>query len=281
MCPGDSFADAGTVCRSAAGVCDRDELCTGQSTSCPVDALQPTTVVCRPAAGTCDAPESCTGSATGCPVDTFLPATSTACAPARCSGFAAACLGLTCTDNNGCAPDTRSACVNGTCRTSKFVFLTSTTHASNFGGLPPATAICNALAADAGLTGSYDPWISTAASSPRARFNGAITAFMLRDKTVIAAGTPDLYDGQIIAPINRDERGVLVTTNLSVISGTNPQGTPNSANQALGSCSNWTSNSASAFGAYGAANTFGQGWTVSATPTCASQTAARLYCFEQ
>jgi len=171
--------------------------------------------------------------------------------------------------------------VNGTCRTSKFVFLTSTTHASNFGGLAPATAICNALAADAGLPGTYDPWISTTTSSPRARFNGAITAFILRDKTAIAAGTPDLYDGQILAPINRDERGVQQTTFLSVISGTGPTGVPASTNPGVASCSNWTSNSATALGTYGAANTFGQGWTAAATPACSTQTAARLYCFEQ
>src|SRR5436309_72290 len=46
-----------TLCRSAAGVCDADETCTGTSTACPANAFEPSTTVCRASAGECDPAE--------------------------------------------------------------------------------------------------------------------------------------------------------------------------------------------------------------------------------
>src|SRR5438067_6394136 len=54
-----SFVPAGTVCRSAAGVCDVEETCDGTSADCPPDVKS--TTECRPAAGDCDVAEACDG----------------------------------------------------------------------------------------------------------------------------------------------------------------------------------------------------------------------------
>src|SRR5215467_13139187 len=68
-----SFVPAGTVCRSAAGVCDLYESCDGTTADCPVDVKS--TAVCRSAAGDCDIAESCDGTNVDCPPDGLAPAT--------------------------------------------------------------------------------------------------------------------------------------------------------------------------------------------------------------
>jgi hypothetical protein len=84
------------VCRTAAGVCDVAETCTGTDTACPSDALASSTTVCRPAAGPCDAVDRCTGTTTACPADAKL---TSICRPSagdcdpdeRCDGVADTC----------------------------------------------------------------------------------------------------------------------------------------------------------------------------------------------
>jgi hypothetical protein len=63
------------VCRSAAGVCDLAETCTGSGPACPGDTFKPATTVCRSAAGACDIAEQCTGSSAACPADAVQPDT--------------------------------------------------------------------------------------------------------------------------------------------------------------------------------------------------------------
>jgi hypothetical protein len=46
------------------------------------------------------------------------------------------------------------------------VFVTSTVHDGNLGGLAGADAICNSLASDAGLPGTYKAWLSDGFNSP-------------------------------------------------------------------------------------------------------------------
>ena len=84
---------SGTVCRTPAGACDLEELCTGSSPDCPVDLKS--TAVCRPSTGTCDPGEICDGLDPTCPTDAFLPNASI------------------CDDATSCTnPD---ACLNGSC----------------------------------------------------------------------------------------------------------------------------------------------------------------------
>ncbi|MCC6551862.1 MAG: hypothetical protein IT372_02420 [Polyangiaceae bacterium] len=64
---------SGTVCRAAAGVCDVEELCTGQSADCPADSLTAPGTECRPSAGECDTAEACDGVSASCPEDGHAP----------------------------------------------------------------------------------------------------------------------------------------------------------------------------------------------------------------
>jgi hypothetical protein len=58
-----------TVCRTANGLCDAPEMCTGTSTMCPADAYYPMGRTCRPAVGPCDVAELCSGASPQCPSD--------------------------------------------------------------------------------------------------------------------------------------------------------------------------------------------------------------------
>jgi len=97
-CPPDALIPAATVCLASAGVCDVAETCTGTSAACPADGFVPPTTVCRASAGVCDVAETCTGASAACPLDGFLQA-SLACRPAVgacdavevCSGSSANC----------------------------------------------------------------------------------------------------------------------------------------------------------------------------------------------
>lgn len=104
-CPADLKSTG--VCRSAAGLCDAAESCNGVSNSCPADAKS--TAVCRPSAGVCDVAESCSGASDACPSDAFAPPTTVcrtstgACDPAEtCSGASAGCP-VDLSDCGGCA----------------------------------------------------------------------------------------------------------------------------------------------------------------------------------
>jgi hypothetical protein len=62
-----AFRGAGLICRTAAGVCDLNDTCSGSSATCPTDAKS--TAVCRASAGTCDLTENCNGAGNNCPAD--------------------------------------------------------------------------------------------------------------------------------------------------------------------------------------------------------------------
>jgi hypothetical protein len=72
-CPADAMLASGAPCRSAAGLCDVAESCSGSSDDCPADGFAPAGTVCRSSTGICDPQEECTGSSGTCPAN--VPAT--------------------------------------------------------------------------------------------------------------------------------------------------------------------------------------------------------------
>jgi MYXO-CTERM domain-containing protein len=55
-------------CRPAAGACDVDEMCDGQSTECPADKLMPTGTVCLAASSASALEATCSGVSAVCPM---------------------------------------------------------------------------------------------------------------------------------------------------------------------------------------------------------------------
>jgi len=90
---------------------------------------------------------------------------------------------------------------------SSTVFVTSTTHNGNLGGLSGADAICQGLADAASLPGTYMAWLSDSTGTPDTRFVKSTSPYTLIDGTILADDWDELIDGSLNARINLDEIG--------------------------------------------------------------------------
>lgn len=171
----------------------------------------------------------------------------------------------------------------------KFVFATSATFTGNMGGLQGADEACRALAADAGLSGSYLAFLSDFTDAGQAvraidRFTGNgpwvmrtrdATGKVLRpfDSRAALAGPPR-------SPIDQDETGHVfvlfdkrqVWTGTLLDGGVEPPAPGRDT-----TCNHWTTINAT--GMYGIIDVPTDKWSGLGAVSCASDN--RLYCFEQ
>ena len=160
----------------------------------------------------------------------------------------------------------------GPCR----VFFSSTRHDGNLGGLSGADAICQSLAAAAGLGGTYQAWLSDDTNSPSSRFVHSTGPYRLVNGTTIAANFADLTDGTLLASIKVTETGVtLAFPDDLAWTNTRFDGARDDDNQ---TCANWTSHSDLLLGGSGRARR-DSAWTDGGFGECSS--AFHLYCFQQ
>ncbi len=80
------LAPATTICRPAAGVCDKAEYCDGVHPDCPADMFFANGTTCREALNTCDIAEFCSGTSADCPPDQFQGVTVACNGIGHCSG---------------------------------------------------------------------------------------------------------------------------------------------------------------------------------------------------
>lgn len=150
------------------------------------------------------------------------------------------------------------------------VFATSSNVVPDFAGVTNGDRICNAAAQDAGLSGTYLAWLSTADAGARSRFPMGLTGGW---RLTGDGGTAFIDFGQLTqvpaVPLNRDERGVQVAG--TAWTGTNTGGQPSGQ-----SCSNWASTNAN--GTFGNVASAAE-WTQSGAPTLCT-VGRRLYCFQ-
>jgi len=166
----------------------------------------------------------------------------------------------------GCVYDTTD-CETATLR----VFLTSTTHAGNFGGAADGDDICRNRAAAAGLGGDWKVWLSTAGEHARDRISDA--EYRLVDgTTVIATSLADLTDGGIQNRINMTEFGTRISSGENVWTGTLADGTGSVLR-----CANWSN--AGSEGMAGFVLSSGGDWT-NAIDIMPCNVQLHLYCFE-
>lgn len=170
-------------------------------------------------------------------------------------------------DGDGCS----SSCA----KEYKIVFLTSKTYSGNLGGLDGADTICNDLALDAGLPGTYKAWLSDSVISVSERFTHA-GPYILVDGTIIADGWTELTGGYLSNPINRDENNYSYG-NQGVWTNTQWNGEIKDYSEYY-NCKNWTASSSSS-GVYGSSSSIYYFWTDNSKINCSYS--RRLYCFEQ
>jgi hypothetical protein len=152
-------------------------------------------------------------------------------------------------------------------------FVTSTVHTGNLGGLEGADALCNGLATDAGIGGTYVAWLSTSTTSAYSRIQNG-TGWVAIDGVPVAVQPSDLVTRSILSPLALDERGHEVgSTQQEVWTGTTSDGLadPNT-------CSDWTTDDPMKSGGIGDAPNGGGSFTLNGARPCAAP--RRIYCFE-
>lgn len=174
---------------------------------------------------------------------------------------------LTVTNSTGTVPCT-AACT-------KRVFVTSTFHNGNLGGLAGADNICQTRANAASLGGTWKAWLSSSTTSANSRLVNHTVDIIRIDNVVVANGWADLTDGNLDNPISITELAGPVTNPITVWTNTTDNGNIASTNN---HCNNWTS-TGSITGILGQAITAGPGWSYVYSQHCIGE--YHLYCFEQ
>ncbi len=167
------------------------------------------------------------------------------------------------------------ACSAGACISARRVFLTSTTHAGNFGGVAGGDAICQARADAAGLGGTWRAYLVDGTSG-LGRLTHPAVPYVRLDGTRVANSWADLSNESIAAPIDLTElrttgTGTVWTGLTNVTGGTNQH------------CNDWTYAGAgclsgSACGGGGEARMTNDHWDGYYVFSCSSR--YRLYCIE-
>jgi cysteine-rich repeat protein len=189
-------------------------------------------------------------------------------------------MGEQCDDGDVDAGDGCSA----TCQFEyKYVFVSSTLHTGNMGGLAGADTICNNLAQAANLPGTYMAWISVVGTTPATRFTQSTVPYMLVDDvSVVANNWADLVNGSLDLAIARTELDTL-TPNTAVScensvrlvrTGTNSNGT-----QGPNLCYNFTSAVMASLGTAGRTTSLTGTWSNCAPVAC--DVLLPIYCFQQ
>jgi len=193
--------------------------------------------------------------------------------PDTCASLGYAGGELTCNPN--CTYNTNA------CSTSdkKYVFVTSTTTTGRIGfvengieyvGRDAADKICNNLANSAGLPGNYRAWLSGVAGgnaySPQENFiHSDVPYYLPGDPAIkVADNWPDLTDGTIDNPINRDENGNFVE-GIYVWTGTREDGATTMCSPICGE--NWNAEGGAACEGWGHAMGLGSTAAVNRTWT--------------
>jgi len=220
------------------------------------------------------------------------------CCDLACDGACEACVASkTCGQDGTCAPVTAgtdpdaectapNVCFAGSCQSGTVVFTTSINYNGNFGGLAGADAICQTHATMACLPGTYMAWLSTSQHTPSIRFNHSSVPYRRVDGVQIAQNWNDLIDGQLDAPLDKDELGNAPNPSMSlgqcqtdlVYSGTNADGTAQGTADIR--CSDWTSSSTD--GTWGRFTVTTGNWSHYCTGgggTCSRK--SPIYCFQQ
>ena len=185
------------------------------------------------------------------------------------------CKGLTgtaCTTHEECST---SLCFRDVCTAAKLVFVSSSSHTGNLGGLSGADSICQGLASSADLPGTYKAWLSDSTQSPSTRFAKSTIPYIRVDGAVVALNWTDLTDAQLSNPIVLDENGAL-HPEVYVQTGTRVQG---QAEMDIYLCEGWHTAALTVRRYIGISAYTDNRWTNNFDTSCYMP--IQMYCFQQ
>lgn len=157
------------------------------------------------------------------------------------------------------------------------VFTSSVGYSADFSegsgstGIERADSLCNSLASNAGLSGTYVAWLSDSSVNAKDRISNGVYVLPGTPLAIVANDINDLLDGSLDREINQDENGEWV--GAGVFTGTKSDGTKNDNN-----CNDWSSTSASLDADRGHCSEVDSRWTEFNTEKCNDK--ARIFCFE-
>lgn len=154
------------------------------------------------------------------------------------------------------------------------LFVTSGSYPGSFGDILQADATCQTLANTAGLSGTFQAWLSDSTQSPSTRSTQAGQPYRDAVGGVVANDWADLTDGVLSKPINLNETGAFVSGSL-VWTNTAPDGTVDGSEH----CADWSDGTSGSSGGYGSSSSPNSNWTDLSTTTC--DVLRRLYCIQQ
>lgn len=157
----------------------------------------------------------------------------------------------------------------------KRVFVTSTTHTGNLGGLSGADTVCQLRATEASLpnASNYKAWLSTSSFHAKDRLTSNGPWYRL-DNVKIADSKTDLTDGKIFTAISQTQTGAYINSAyFEVWTGTTTDG-----QVGLNNCNDWFTDDSYYSGLVGYGNESGSMWTSATFRVCNNSRA--LYCFE-
>jgi hypothetical protein len=174
----------------------------------------------------------------------------------------------------GCAA--QQACTDGQCVSARRVFVTSSTHAGDFGGVEAADAICQARAGEAALGGTFKAYVVQQGAGLD-RLAHPQVPFVRLDGVKVADDWDDLADESLDAPIDRDEHRKPADNNAWT-------GLRDVDGGGVSSCNNWTSDDGACLdsficGGAGEVTTNDDHWDGFYIFDCNKK--YRLYCIEQ
>lgn len=168
------------------------------------------------------------------------------------------------------------------------VFVTSTTHQGNLGGLAGADLICRQRAQARGVAGTYKAWLSDSTGSPDSRFMKSTGPYQRLDGVTVADNYTDLTTCDrsdpfacLDNPIDLMDDGVTRTNSAQIWTNTGTGGTEESPAR---SCDNWTKADGSLIANIGISdpdNATGASWTDQGSVQFCDFDFTRLYCFQQ
>jgi hypothetical protein len=171
-------------------------------------------------------------------------------------------------------------CLAGVCSPVRFAFVSSVRYTGNLGGLDGADAKCTALAAAAGLPGSYRAWLSDDTGSPATRFTQSPLPYVMVNDTVIANNWAGLTSGTLLRDFEVTETGAGVIS--AVWTNTNGNGTLTSGGS---DCDNWTNGTftppSGPVGRCGDTFSTDVGWTLNPGSGIRCDAPESLFCFQQ
>lgn len=169
------------------------------------------------------------------------------------------------------------------CGKPKKVFVSSASYkGGELGGLAGADAKCNALAANAGLSGVFKAWLSDSVNSPATRFaQPPYQSYVLADgSTLIASSFAALTSGTLVHAIDKTEtgaaRGSTAVHTYTMADGTRFEGVAG----VHGTCADWTDTASTDRELLGSTDSTTGGWTQGGVSSYCNS-GLPIFCFEQ